>query len=312
MLWCLRAAGLYNIAWGAWAVLFPTHFWRLLDMEQPNYIFLWQCIGMIVGVYGVGYWVAARDVARHWPIVLVGLLGKIFGPLGFIDAHFVRDLVPLRFGVTLLTNDLVWWVPFGAMLWHAYRVNNARYDALRMRESLVLDAHTQEAADAMRSAQTSAGESLAAMSERGPVLVVFLRHLGCTFCREAMADLARVKPELDRAGVRIALVHMSSDDAAKKFASAYGLSDAVRVSDPQKKLYNAFALARGNLEQLFGPRLLMRGFDAGVLGKHGVGTLQGDGLQLGGAFVVQHGRVVRAFRHRDAGDRPDYCSLAAV
>ena len=41
---------------------------------------------MIVGVYGVGYATAALDPSRHWPVVLVGLLGKIFGPIGFLSA----------------------------------------------------------------------------------------------------------------------------------------------------------------------------------------------------------------------------------
>jgi small multidrug resistance pump len=37
---------------------------------------------MIVGVYGVGYYIAAYDPYRHWPIVFVGFSGKFFGPIG--------------------------------------------------------------------------------------------------------------------------------------------------------------------------------------------------------------------------------------
>ena len=50
----LIAAGLYNLIYGAWVVLFPASTFEMLDMEPPRYMFLWQCIGMIVGVYGVG------------------------------------------------------------------------------------------------------------------------------------------------------------------------------------------------------------------------------------------------------------------
>jgi hypothetical protein len=75
---------------------------------------------MIVGVYGIGYLAAARDPVRHWPIVLVGFLGKIFGPLGYVMGVLQGD-VPLAFGVTLPTNDLIWWVPFGMILYHAAR-----------------------------------------------------------------------------------------------------------------------------------------------------------------------------------------------
>ena len=118
--WWLWAAGVYNIAWGAVVVLFPSLLFDFADMEPPRYPQLWQCIGMIVGVYGIGYIAAARDHRRHWPIVLVGLLGKVFGPIGFAQALINGDLPP-AFGVTILTNDLIWWVPFSLMLRDAWR-----------------------------------------------------------------------------------------------------------------------------------------------------------------------------------------------
>ena len=56
-----------------------------------------------------------RCPVRHWPIVLVGLLGKVFGPLGFLDAALRGDL-PWRCGWLILTNDLIWWLPFALLL----------------------------------------------------------------------------------------------------------------------------------------------------------------------------------------------------
>lgn len=119
---CLVAAGVYNLVWGALTVLFPNWLFSLTGMESPNYPFIWQCVGMIVGVYGIGYLAAATDPMRHWPIVLVGFLGKIFGPIGYLQG-VARGEVPPAFGVTLPTNDLVWWVPFALILLHAARVH---------------------------------------------------------------------------------------------------------------------------------------------------------------------------------------------
>jgi hypothetical protein len=117
----LWAAAIYNVLWGAWVVLFPKHYFELVGMEPPRHEAIWQGVGMIVGVYGIGYAIAATDPLRHWPIVLVGFLGKVFGPLGYVDGAFVRGTLDPAFGWTLPTNDLVWWVPFGLILWAAWR-----------------------------------------------------------------------------------------------------------------------------------------------------------------------------------------------
>ena len=123
----LLAAAVYNIVWGAFAILSPLTLFRWCGFDPlPIYPELWQCIGMIVGVYGVGYGIAARDPYRHWPIVFVGLLGKIFGPIGFIGA-VTSGRFPLTMGWTILTNDLIWWVPFGCLLWGAFVANHSTF-----------------------------------------------------------------------------------------------------------------------------------------------------------------------------------------
>lgn len=116
----LVAAGIYNLAWGALTVLHPMWLFDLASLEPPNHPFIWQCVGMIVGVYGVGYLAASADPVRHWPIVLVGFLGKILGPVGYVHG-VLRGEVPPGFGITLPTNDLLWWIPFGLILLHAWR-----------------------------------------------------------------------------------------------------------------------------------------------------------------------------------------------
>ncbi|MAD34951.1 MAG: alkyl hydroperoxide reductase [Planctomycetes bacterium] len=116
----LWAAAVYNVAFGAWAVLFPSQWFVIGGMPVPEKLFVWQCVGMIVGVYGVGYACAARRPLRHWPIVLVGMLGKVFGPIGFFDAALKGDL-PWRSGWLIITNDLIWWAPFTGILVHALR-----------------------------------------------------------------------------------------------------------------------------------------------------------------------------------------------
>ena len=120
MFWVLTAAAAYNLAWGGFVMLFPAVVWPWFGMEPPNYPELWRCVGMIVGVYGVGYAIAAFDPMRHWPIVLVGFLGKLLGPIGFLNAA-ASGRLPWAFGWVNVFNDLIWLAPFAVILCRAYR-----------------------------------------------------------------------------------------------------------------------------------------------------------------------------------------------
>jgi peroxiredoxin len=304
----LRIAGVYNVLWGAVMVLAPGWTFGILGMPDagPVALSLWQCVGMIVGVYGIGYWVAARDPLRHWPIVLVGLLGKVFGPIGFVQTA-MSGVLPWSFGYTILTNDLVWWVPFTLMLVAA--ANHA------ITSKTVPGAAAKPLAEALASSRVDGGEgagkSISELSREAPRLVVFLRHAGCTFCREALADIAAQRSRIESRGTRVILVHMGDEAAGRAMAERAGLADLARISDPERKLYASFGLSRGTLGQLFGSRVWSRGFRAGVIDRHGVGGLVGDGFQMPGVFLVRDGRVIAGHVHEHAADRPDYCAIAS-
>ena len=124
MKWTLLLAGIYNVLWGALVIVSPSSIFEWTGAELPHYLELWQCIGMIVGVYGIGYWIAAYNPARHWPIILVGFLGKFLGPIGIANAIW-SEVFPLSFVWTTITNDLIWLVPFGLILRWAYIANNS-------------------------------------------------------------------------------------------------------------------------------------------------------------------------------------------
>src|SRR6187399_3116891 len=85
--WVFAAAAVYNLVWGTLIVLFPLAPFRWAGMAAPNYPELWQCIGMMVGVYAIGYACLAIDPIRYAPFALLGLLGKMFGPIGWIWAY---------------------------------------------------------------------------------------------------------------------------------------------------------------------------------------------------------------------------------
>src|SRR3954464_4263008 len=101
------AAAVYNFLWGATTLFFPQAFFSLSGMAAPNYPVLSQCIGMFVLVFAPGYAWAASDPFRFRHLILIGFLGKICGPVGFLW-FAVTGALPAVFGWTILTNDLIW------------------------------------------------------------------------------------------------------------------------------------------------------------------------------------------------------------
>jgi hypothetical protein len=118
------AAATYNAVWGAAVSIWPQAIFRWLGMRPINFPPIFQCVGMMVGVYAVGYWLIARDPLRFGPFVYVGLLGKVLGPIGFAWAALHSDL-PWSFGWVNVFNDLIWlpaFVSFAIRLRQAERL----------------------------------------------------------------------------------------------------------------------------------------------------------------------------------------------
>src|SRR5271156_1678591 len=105
---------------------------------------------------------------------------------------------------------------------------------------------TDDVARAFASIQTESGASLLALVEASPVLLIFLRHFGCSFCRQAISDVADLREELARRGGRPVFVHLGTPERAKPFFDYYGIGDVERISDPEAKIYRSpvFLLSR--------------------------------------------------------------------
>jgi hypothetical protein len=139
-------------------------------------------------------------------------------------------------------------------------------------------------------------------------LVVLLRSFGCTFCREAMADVAAIKHDIHDAGANIAFVHGASPDEAAPWFAKYGLADVMAISDPDLSHYQAFGLGKASAAALIAPAVWARGAVCAL--SHGFGVQPAAMLrQLPGVFLVQGDRILSEYRHRSNADRPDYLAL---
>lgn len=163
----------------------------------------------------------------------------------------------------------------------------------------------------LEAAHTENGIPFVELVEESPVLLVFLRHAGCTFCREALSDISVSRDRIEADGVRIVLVHLGDRAEMKKIVARYGLSDLERVCDPDHRLYEAFGLKRGSWDKVYGPKVWVRGIIAGLFRGHGFEWPVADYTQMPGVFFIDKGLVLKSYRHKSAADRPCYEDLCA-
>jgi len=153
----------------------------------------------------------------------------------------------------------------------------------------------------------SSDSNLKALSDEKPVLLVFLRHFGCVFCKEAMADLAKLKNDIKGKNIVLAFVHMAEQKIAQEYLDNFGLGDCVHISDPDCKFYTAFRLTKGSFSQLYGLQTWIRGFSKeNKQFKLEKAKQLGDATQMPGMFIIYKGSIAQHYIHKFAADRPDY------
>ena len=157
---------------------------------------------------------------------------------------------------------------------------------------------------------TNTNSNLKTLSDEKPVLLVFLRHFGCVFCKEAMADLSKLKSEIIEKNFNLAFVHMAENEIAEKYLNDFGLGDCVHISDPDCTFYTAFRLTKGSFSQLYGLQTWIRGFSKDNKDfKLEKAKQLGDSTQMPGIFIIYKGNITQHYIHKFAADRPDYLKL---
>lgn len=152
----------------------------------------------------------------------------------------------------------------------------------------------------------STGETLKEASANQTLVLVFLRHFGCTFTRQIIRGLQEIEQTAKQQNARLILIHMLKDGNEMKYLG--GHDDVARIADPHCHLYRAFGLGKGGFMELFGPRVWLMGAIA-VFQGCGMGYLAGDGRQMPGAFLLREGKILASQRARDASELPDLSAL---
>ena len=151
--------------------------------------------------------------------------------------------------------------------------------------------------------ETGAATSLGRFWTKRPVVLAFVRHLGCIFCRQQVAGLSKRVPEIERRGGTLVVVAPSKSEHIAGFRESTGYKGALFV-DPTLRAFKTAGLVRGR-GSTYHPLAVLKGVWAVAQGFRQVGR-QGDIVQQGGTFVLGPGDRVRyEWRDRYAGHHPD-------
>ncbi len=147
-------------------------------------------------------------------------------------------------------------------------------------------------------------ESLSPRWRDGPLVITFMRHFGCTFCREHLEHLKCSYEEIRAAGGDVVAVFQYGAQATADFRLTRQLPFEC-VGDPLRAGYAALDVRRGRPLELFGWGVIKRVIPA-VRTAGGTYRPQGaDVTQLPGTFVVApSGRLVLSHYSRNAADNP--------
>ena len=108
-------AALYNLAFAVWAGLWPDRVFAVLGVAPPWPAFVTRMMAASIAAFGIAYAYAVKRPQRARWIAAAGLAAKILPPLAWIVA-VASGAWPLRTGVLILLDDVVWWIPFAIYL----------------------------------------------------------------------------------------------------------------------------------------------------------------------------------------------------
>jgi len=156
--------------------------------------------------------------------------------------------------------------------------------------------------------QTMTGETihLSSLWAEKTLVLSFTRHFGCPQCKEMLYQLVQIKSELEKAGMTLAAVTQGTPAGTLEFSKQYA-PGVLCLCDPERKVYEAFGLERGNVMQvLLSPQVLASTVRAQRHGHSAEMPPAGqDVRQMSGTFIIgTDGRIRLPYYYDTIADHP--------
>ena len=148
--------------------------------------------------------------------------------------------------------------------------------------------------------------------QKQPVVIVFLRHFGCTFCRQHVAMLRRDYKQFQDAGAEILCVGMGIAQVGRGFEILMDTKFPTLVTGENNLPYQDYGLRKASMGQIFGLRSFVKALKATFQGYVGT-SVQGDPYQMPGVFIVDQSGILRYVHYyEDIADTPENSDLVSV
>ena len=134
------------------------------------------------------------------------------------------------------------------------------------------------------------------------VVLVFVRHFGCLFCRQQVMEMDAYTPSIRSRGAELFVIGNGSVEEARAFRASQALQCQM-LTDPARLTFRALGMPRG-FHTVLRPSVLVRAVKARQQGFRQSGVA-GDPYQQGGVVVIaKGGQELYRFVSRAAGHRP--------
>jgi len=115
----LVLAAAHNLLAGLGMIIFYHEAYKMLGLTKPDLNMPLQLVGVLVLLFGVGYWFVFRSPVENRNLLLLGLWSKALGSTLGIYYVMVGKL-PIMFLPILFFADIIYLVPF-YIIWRRIR-----------------------------------------------------------------------------------------------------------------------------------------------------------------------------------------------
>jgi len=115
MKFLLRFVAVFNVLAGLTMIFGYHECYKIIGMNKPDISFPLQLVGILVALFGWGYYMVARHPLENRNVLLLGFWSKALGScLGFY--YVLSGQLPWRFVPVFFFADIIYLPPFAMIL----------------------------------------------------------------------------------------------------------------------------------------------------------------------------------------------------